>query len=169
LPKFNTPGGRFEAFPNALFTAHSREKPEPYAQHKRCRCEPYRRKSLDLPFNKYDPKDDPSDSEAKENAMTKITKTLTVLATAATLAVAAVAAPQPAEARGGRIAAGIIGGLAAGAILGGIASNGYGYGPYYGPAYYGPGPVYYGPHCYWSHQRIWDGYGWHLQRVRVCG
>jgi hypothetical protein len=112
----------------------------------------------------------PSDSEAKENAMTKMTKTLTVLATAATLAVAAVAAPQPAEARGGRIAAGIIGGLAAGAIIGGIAANGPYYGPgYYGPAYYGPGPVYYGPHCYWHHQRIWDGYGWRLERVRVCG
>jgi len=47
--------------------------------------------------------------------MTKLTKTLTALAAAATLVVAAVATPQPAEARGGRIAAGIIGGLAAGA------------------------------------------------------
>ena len=93
--------------------------------------------------------------------MTKMTKTLTALAAAATLAVAAVAAPQPAEARGGRIAAGIIGGLAAGAIIGGIASQGGYYGPGYygGPGYYyGPGPVYYGPHCYWTRQRIWDGY-----------
>jgi hypothetical protein len=90
------------------------------------------------------------------------------LAIAATLAVAAVAAPQPAEARGGGVAAGIIGGLAAGAIIGGIASNGYGY--YGGPAYaYGPGPVYYGgPACYWTRQRVWDGYGWRPQRVRVC-
>ena len=38
--------------------------------------------------------------------MTKISKTLTALAVAATIAVAAVATPQPAEARGGRIAAG---------------------------------------------------------------
>ncbi|HEY4142208.1 MAG TPA: hypothetical protein VGM57_12385 [Pseudolabrys sp.] len=98
-----------------------------------------------------------------------LTKTLTALAVAGTVAVAALAAPQPAEARGGRIAAGIIGGLAAGAIIGGIASNGYGY--YGGPAYaYGPAPVYYGgPDCYWTRHRVWDGYGWRLQRVRVCG
>jgi hypothetical protein len=73
--------------------------------------------------------------------------------------------PQPAEARGGRIAAGIIGGLAAGAIIGGIASNGYGY---YGPRDYAPAPVYYGPRCWWTRERVWDGYGWRLRRVRVC-
>ena len=97
--------------------------------------------------------------------MTRITKSLTTLAAAATLTIAAVA-PQTAEARGGRIAAGIIGGLAAGAIIGSIVSqNGY----YRGPAYYAPGPVYYyGPDCYWTRQRIWDGYGWRLRRVRVC-
>jgi hypothetical protein len=96
-----------------------------------------------------------------------ITKSLTAVAVAATLA--AVAAPQPAEARGGGIAAGVIGGLAAGAILGGIASNGYGY--YGGPAYaYGPGPVYFGgPGCYWRRERVWDGWGWRFHRVRVCG
>ena len=55
--------------------------------------------------------------------MTKMTKTLTAIAAAATLAVAAVATPQPAEARGGRIAAGIIGGLAAGAIIGAAAAQ----------------------------------------------
>ncbi|MSO67162.1 MAG: hypothetical protein EXR03_09480 [Pseudolabrys sp.] len=97
--------------------------------------------------------------------MTKISKSLTALAVAATLAVAAVAAPQPAQARGERIAAGFIGGLAVGAIIGGIASqNGY-----YGRGYsYGPGPVYYGPRCYWARQRVWDGFGWRRQRVRVC-
>ena len=89
--------------------------------------------------------------------MNKITKTLTALAAVATLTVASVAMPQPAEARGGRIAAGIIGG---------IASNGYGYN---GPAYaYGPAPVYYGPHCWWHRECVWDGYGWRLRRVRVC-
>ena len=105
------------------------------------------------------------------HAMIAIPKSLTALAVAATLAVAAVAAPQPAEARGGRIAAGIIGGLAAGAILGGIASNGYGYyRPHYGyGAYYAAGPGYYGPPCYWTRQRVWDGFGWQLRRVRVCG
>ena len=47
-------------------------------------------------------------------------KALTALAVAATMTFAAVAAPDTAEARdrGGRIAAGIIGGLAAGAIIG---------------------------------------------------
>jgi hypothetical protein len=117
-----------------------------------------RRKYTGGPFNIYDP--------PLEKGSIMITKTLTALAVAGTLAVAAVAAPQPAEARGGRIAAGIIGGLAAGAIIGGIASNGYGY--YGGPAYaYGPGPVYYGSPCYWTRQRVWDGWGWRVQRV--CG
>jgi hypothetical protein len=99
--------------------------------------------------------------------MTKISKTLTALGVAATLAVAAIAAPQPAEARGGRIAAGIIGGLAAGAIIGSAANGYYGYGP--GP-YYGAAPVYYGgPGCYWHRERVWDGWGWRVHRVRVCG
>lgn len=103
--------------------------------------------------------------------MNRITKTLTALAAAATLTIGAVAMPQPAEARGGRIAAGIIGGLAAGAIIGGIASqNGYYNNGYYGGPgyYYGPAPVYYGPHCWWQRDRVWDGYGWRLRRVRVC-
>ena len=40
----------------------------------------------------------------------------------------------------------------------------YGYGPgYYA---YAPGPYYGG--CYWTRQRIWDGWGWRLRRVRVC-
>jgi hypothetical protein len=98
--------------------------------------------------------------------MINMPKILTAIAVAATLAVAAVAAPQPAEARGGGIVAGIIGGLAAGAILGSVA-NGY-YGPGSGP-YYAAGPGYYGPPCYWTHQRVWDGYGWRVHRVRVCG
>jgi hypothetical protein len=99
--------------------------------------------------------------------MTKLSRTLTALAAAATLGLTAVAAPQPAEARGGAIAAGVIGGLAAGAIIG-SAINGPYYG--YGPGYYygGPSPVYYGG-CYWTRQRVWDGWGWRFQRVRVCG
>jgi hypothetical protein len=95
-----------------------------------------------------------------------MTKTLTALAAAATIAVAAIAAPPPAEARGGRIAAGIIGGLAVGALVGAAANGGY-YG--YGPGYYayGPGP-YYGPGCFWRRERFWDGWGWRVRRVRVC-
>ena len=93
-------------------------------------------------------------------------KTLTALAAAATLGLSAVATPQPAEAHGsgGALAAGIIGGLAAGAIIGSAAAQG----PYYGPGYYAPAPAYYGG-CYWTHQRFWDGWGWRVRRVRVCG
>jgi hypothetical protein len=93
-------------------------------------------------------------------------KTLIAIAAAATLGLATVAAPQPAEARGGRIAAGIIGGLAIGGILGAAAAHGPYYGP--GPYYYGPGPVYYGPDCYFTRQRYWDGWRWRFERVRVC-
>lgn len=98
-------------------------------------------------------------------------KIILAAAAAATLAVTAVATPQPAEARGGRIAAGVIGGLAGAAILGGLATNGYGYGygpgyGYYGaPAYYGGG---YGGGCYLQRERFWDGYGWRVRRVQVC-
>jgi hypothetical protein len=101
--------------------------------------------------------------------MTKM-KTITALAAAVTLGLAAVATPQQAEARhwggGGAVAAGVIGGLAAGAIIGSAVRGPY-YG--YGPGYYAyaPGPVYYGG-CYWTRQRIWDGWGWRVRRVRVC-
>jgi hypothetical protein len=86
-------------------------------------------------------------------------KTLTALAVVATIVVGAVTIPQEAEARGGALAAGIIGGVAAGAIIGSAANNGY-YGPGYGygPGYaYGPQPVYYGyrhyRHCWWRYGR----------------
>jgi len=93
---------------------------------------------------------------------TKLTRTLTALAAAATLGLGAIAAPQPAEAHGsgGALAAGIIGGLAVGAIIGSAAAHG----PYYG---YGPTPAYYGG-CYWTQQRVWDGWGWRVRPVRVC-
>jgi hypothetical protein len=98
--------------------------------------------------------------------MTK-TRTLTALVAAATLGIAAIAAPQPAEARGGAIAAGIIGGLAAGAIIGAAASGpAYAYAP--GPGYYyGGGPGYYGG-CFWTRQRVWTNWGWRFRPVRVC-
>ena len=102
-------------------------------------------------------------------------KTVTALATVSTLALAAVAAPSPAQARGGRLAAGIIGGIAAGAIIGGAFARPYYGGPY---AYYGgPAPYYggpyaaaypYGPGCFWRRERIWTGYGWAFRPVRIC-
>jgi hypothetical protein len=106
-------------------------------------------------------------------------KTLMALAAAATLAVSALAAPAPAHAQRW-IGPAIVGGLIGSAIVGGAiaASPGY-YG--YGPGYYGPGYGYYGgpayvaapgPYdggCVWQRQRFWDGYGWRIRRVRVCG
>ena len=87
--------------------------------------------------------------------------------TAAALALTSVAAPRPAEAGGGRIVAGVIGGLAAGALIGGALAA---------PRYYGPGPsgyygagYYPGQGCYMQRQRFWDGYMWRLRRVEVCG
>jgi hypothetical protein len=44
-------------------------------------------------------------------------------------------------------------------------------GRYYEPAPYGagPGPYDYFGSCEWVTQRFWDGYGWRVRRVRVCG
>jgi hypothetical protein len=96
------------------------------------------------------------------------------LAAIATLAVSAVGAPAPAHAQRG-FGAGLAAGVIGGAIVGGaLASRPY----YYGPGYYGPGYGYYGQAyvaddyyggCYWQRQRFWDGYGWRVRRVRVCG
>ena len=88
-----------------------------------------------------------------------MTKTLTTLAVAASLAVAALAAPAPAQARGGAVAAGVIGGLAAGAIIGSAAR------PY---GYYDGGPYYAAGGCYWHRERVFDGYGYRiLPRARL--
>jgi hypothetical protein len=108
----------------------------------------------------------------KGEAMRKV---LMALAAVATLAVSAVA-PAPAHAQRG-VGAAIAGGLIGGAIVGGALAAPYGYGPgyYYGPGYgygYG-GPAYvaddYYGGCVWQRQRFWDGYGWRVRRVRVCG
>ncbi len=65
-----------------------------------------------------------------------------------TVLIGSVAATTSAEARWrGRGGGAFFGGLAAGALIGGAfaASPYYGYGPYYGPRYYGPAPVYVEP------------------------
>lgn len=87
-----------------------------------------------------------------------MSRTLTAFALALTLGVA-VSSPADARNRGGRVAAGVLGGLAAGVIIGSMMQRGYVYGPgyypgpgYYAPNYYGPvyeyGPSYYGPPPY---------------------
>jgi hypothetical protein len=97
-----------------------------------------------------------------------MTRKLTTLAAAGIMAAAAMASSTPADARNGRIAAGIIGGLAAGAIIGGAFGAPY-YGYYGGPYYaYAPGPYYYGGPCHWRRERVWTGWGWAFRRVRVC-
>jgi hypothetical protein len=42
------------------------------------------------------------------------------------------------------------------------------YGYYPRPVYYRPYPVYYGRTCFTRVTRVWDGWGWVRQRVRVC-
>jgi hypothetical protein len=91
-------------------------------------------------------------------------KIVTVAAIAA-LALTAAVMPQPAQARDGAIAAGVVGGLAVGAIVGSQANRGY----YGGPSYYDNGyqPVY--GACHTERQEFEDGYGRiRVRRVRVC-
>ncbi|MFC0240123.1 hypothetical protein [Rhodopseudomonas telluris] len=101
------------------------------------------------------------------------------LVAATALGVAAIGAPAPAQAHDG-FGVGLAAGLLGGAIVGGAFAGPhyyYGYGPsyYYAPApVYAPGPAYvvdpgYYGSCYWQRQRFWDGYGWRIRRVRVCG
>jgi hypothetical protein len=95
-----------------------------------------------------------------------MTRTLATFAVAATLATGAVALPKDANATcfGCYVGAGVV----AGALLGAAIAAPP---PVY--AYPPPAPVYYAPPpppppCYWQTQRVWDGYAWGLQRVRVC-
>ena len=97
--------------------------------------------------------------------MTKLIKTLTAVAAAGALSAAVLVTPtQPAQARGGAVAAGIIGGLAAGAIIGGAIANGQPH--YYRRApgyvayddYYAPSP-YACPDGYWARRPLHDRWG----------
>lgn len=98
-----------------------------------------------------------------------------ILAAAAILfAAGTLGASQEAQARGGYrgyYGDGIIGGLSANAIVGG---GYYGYAPGYvvGPGYPAPasyaGPGYPPPGCMIRLQRVWNGYAWRSQKIRVC-
>lgn len=93
------------------------------------------------------------------------------LAAVATLAVSAAAPAHAQRGFGAGLAAGVIGGAIVGGALAGPGYYGPGYYPGPGYGYYGPGYVaddYYGG-CVWQRQRFWDGYGWRIRRVRVCG
>ncbi|MGH6678642.1 MAG: hypothetical protein ACREDL_06845 [Bradyrhizobium sp.] len=104
-------------------------------------------------------------------------KTLMALAAVATLAVSTASPALARHYHGRGWGPGLAAGLLGGAIIGGaIAASPYYYGPgyYYGPAYY---PGYYAPApyggpvgpCYWRRERFWNGYAWHVRRVRFCG
>jgi hypothetical protein len=87
------------------------------------------------------------------------------IAAASVIGLSMMAATQPASARDGAIAAGVVGGLAAGAIIGSQANRSY----YNGPAYVEPSyaPVY--GACHIERQEVEDGYGRvRIRRVRVC-
>jgi len=121
-------------------------------------------------------------------------KTLLALATVATVGIASVAAPTAANAQwrhgwgwghrgfgwgwGAPVAAGVFGGLAAGALISSAAwGSPYYYGGYpYGAYGYDVAPVGYGvarvgyaaAPCVLRTQRVWNGFGWRIRRVRVC-
>jgi hypothetical protein len=84
--------------------------------------------------------------------MTVKTTTLTVVAATVTLALAGFATPQTAQAHQAHHHHHrhfVVIGTPVGAAYA------------YSPAYYGG--------CYWTRQRVWDGWSWHLRRVQVCG
>ena len=88
-----------------------------------------------------------------------MTKTLATLAVAATLAAGAVAIPKDANAAclGCYVGAGVLGGALLGAAIASSAPP-----VYAAPVYAAPPP------CYWQRQRVWNGYYWTWQPVRVC-
>jgi len=83
---------------------------------------------------------------------------------AVTVLAGSLASVAPAQARNGRIAAGVVGGLIGGALLGGaIAASRP------GPVHAAPAPVYVDePPCRLVRERFWDGYGWRIHRIEVC-
>jgi hypothetical protein len=92
-------------------------------------------------------------------------KLLAALVVATTIGLSATVISTPAEARcvGCAIGAGVAAGMIGGAIIAGAATPR----PYYGPAYVA-GPA---PGCFYTRQRVWDGYSgmWRRgPRTLVC-
>ncbi|WP_161853453.1 hypothetical protein [Bradyrhizobium sp. CCBAU 051011] len=84
--------------------------------------------------------------------------------------------PTSADARNGRIAAGVVGGFAAGALFGAAVGGHWGLGSYYygypAPVYYYPPAPYYAPYGHYGYygcyrRAVWSGRHW--RRVVVCG
>jgi hypothetical protein len=92
-------------------------------------------------------------------------RALATLAVATTLAAGAVALPQDANAAcfGCYVGAGVVAGALLGAAIAAPPPV-YAYPPPPTVVYAAPAP----PPCYWQNQRVWNGYVWTYQRVRVC-
>jgi hypothetical protein len=72
----------------------------------------------------------------------------------------------PAAAGSGDLAVGLLGGLAAGTVIGSAVAQPRYYAPYY---YYAPAPVYVpAPRCWFEQRRVWDGFGYLIEPVRIC-
>ncbi len=99
----------------------------------------------------------------KPNARISSSKRLSVALAA--LGIGSGLLASPAAAGGGDLAAGLLGGLAVGTLFGSAAAQ-----PRYYVPYYVPAPVYVpAPRCWFERQHVWDGYGYIIEDVRVCG
>ena len=90
-------------------------------------------------------------------------KTFAAFLAVATIATVGSLAATPASAQRG-LGAAVAGGIIGGAIVGGAIANSTA--PAYGGPVYVEGPP---PGCRFVRERFWDGYGWRIRRVRVCG
>ena len=102
--------------------------------------------------------------------MTKMTKTLTAIAAAAILAVATVAAPQPAQARVAAAelppaSSAVSPRAPSSARLSTVPITAAITAPAITPQ---DRSITAAPAATGRHQRFWDGWGWHVRRVRVC-